>query len=178
MLRRINRDGVTMVHVTHDYEEAAALATRVGVMEAGTIVQTGAPGDVFRRPASPFVARFVGIRNVWPGRLVCEEGRSVVRCGALSFAILGEGPPGEGHLLVDGEDVVLSEARPESSARNVFEGTVVDVFPARFGVEVTVDVGLELAALLTRESVEAMGIRPGARVWASVKASAARFLGG
>lgn len=178
VLREINRDGVTMVHVTHDFEEAAALATRVGVMEGGTIVQTGPPEEVFRRPASPFVARFVGIRNVWPGRLVRDGGRSVVRCGGLSFEVLGAGPPGQGHLVVGGEDIVLSGASPESSARNVFEGTVMEVFPARPGVEVTVDIGLELAALLTRESVERMGIRPGARVWASVKASAVRFLGG
>ncbi|MCK4349485.1 MAG: ATP-binding cassette domain-containing protein, partial [Candidatus Krumholzibacteria bacterium] len=70
LLRRLNRSGITMVHVTHDYEEAIALATRIGVMERGTIVQTGPPDEIFRRPASEFVASFIGIRNFFPGVLI------------------------------------------------------------------------------------------------------------
>ncbi|MBN1884747.1 MAG: ABC transporter ATP-binding protein [Candidatus Krumholzibacteriota bacterium] len=176
LLRQINRDGVTVVHVTHDYEEAIALATRVGVMERGKIVQAGEPREVFRRPASSFVARFAGIGNFLPGILAREGGRARIFCDGISLDLVDDGPAGEGHVVIRGEDVTLSVGRPDSGARNVLAGVVVDTVPVRFGVEVTVDVGVELSALLAHDRVEALGLRPGVRVWASVRAGDVRFL--
>ncbi len=74
LLRKLNRGGMTMLHVTHDYEEAAALATKIGIMENGTVVQVDTPQRILSHPGSEFVARFVGIRNVYRGRLVRETG--------------------------------------------------------------------------------------------------------
>jgi putative spermidine/putrescine transport system ATP-binding protein len=66
-LKRLQRElGITFIHVTHSQEEALALADLVVVMEGGTIRQTGAPRDVFERPATAFVARFIGGHNVLP----------------------------------------------------------------------------------------------------------------
>ncbi len=56
--------GLTFVVVTHDQEEAMSMASRIAVMNAGRIVQTGAPHDLYERPASRFVADFIGIANV------------------------------------------------------------------------------------------------------------------
>jgi putative spermidine/putrescine transport system ATP-binding protein len=65
-LQRLQRDlGVTMVYVTHDQVEALALAHRVVVMKAGKIAQQGAPADIYERPASAFVAQFVGFENLF-----------------------------------------------------------------------------------------------------------------
>jgi iron(III) transport system ATP-binding protein len=61
--------GVTTIMVTHDQEEALAVADRIVVMNHGVIEQVGAPVDVYREPASPFVADFVGKVNVIPGRV-------------------------------------------------------------------------------------------------------------
>jgi len=58
------RLGITAVHVTHDREEAMVMADRIVIMEAGRIAQQGAPEEVFNRPASPFVAAFMGAENV------------------------------------------------------------------------------------------------------------------
>jgi ABC-type Fe3+/spermidine/putrescine transport system ATPase subunit len=69
-LRIILKDvGVTTVYVTHDQEEAFAVADRVIIMERGCIVQQGTPQAVYRRPASPWVARFLGMSNLLPGRV-------------------------------------------------------------------------------------------------------------
>lgn len=58
------RLGITAVHVTHDREEAMVMADRIVIMDAGTIAQQGSPEEVFNRPASPFVAAFMGAENV------------------------------------------------------------------------------------------------------------------
>jgi putative spermidine/putrescine transport system ATP-binding protein len=72
-LKRLQRDlGMTFVHVTHSQEEAMALADLMVVMQAGQIEQAASPRDIFERPASAFVARFIGGHNVLPadGQLV------------------------------------------------------------------------------------------------------------
>ncbi|HNR31370.1 MAG TPA: ABC transporter ATP-binding protein [Candidatus Hydrogenedentes bacterium] len=181
LLRAIHRGGRTILHVTHDYEEALSLATQVGVIEDGTIRQTGPPGEVFRHPRSEFVARFVGIRNIIEGRLETpaedRAGEALFVSNGLSFHTLTDAPPGPGLLLVRSEDVTLSLTRPESSARNCFPGTIREIVPARLGVEVYVDAGVEIAALVTPGSVERIGLREGLAVWVSFKAGAARFIG-
>jgi putative spermidine/putrescine transport system ATP-binding protein len=67
-LRRLQRElGITFIHVTHAQDEAMALADLVVVMDQGRICQMGAPDEVFDRPVSQFVARFIGGHNVLPG---------------------------------------------------------------------------------------------------------------
>ncbi|MGA9347844.1 MAG: ABC transporter ATP-binding protein [Anaerolineae bacterium] len=62
--------GVTAIYVTHDQQEAFAVADRVVIMDRGHKVQEGKPEEVYRRPASEFVARFLGLENLLPGRVV------------------------------------------------------------------------------------------------------------
>ena len=180
LLRRLNRNGMTMIHVTHDYEEAISLATRIGVMEHGTISQVGSPGEIFQRPASEFIARFIGIRNFFPGRLVRNDGsdEALFEFSGHNLVLMSEAPEGQGYVIIRSEDVTISTNQSPSSARNVFEGTVTDVFPARLGIEVIVDIGVEIAALVTGGSVGRLGLNYGSRVYVNVKASAVRFIEG
>ncbi len=69
--------GVTFVHVTHSQEEAMALADLVVVMNDGRIEQAATPRAIFERPATPFVARFMGSHNVMSGRIVSKDNGSV-----------------------------------------------------------------------------------------------------
>jgi iron(III) transport system ATP-binding protein len=66
--------GFTAVYVTHDQVEAAAMADRIAVMDVGTIAQLGAPGEVYHRPSSRYVADFVGSANELTGRVVAQDG--------------------------------------------------------------------------------------------------------
>lgn len=56
--------GITAIHVTHDREEAMVMADRIAIMDAGELVQFGSPEDVYNRPASPFIAAFMGADNI------------------------------------------------------------------------------------------------------------------
>jgi ABC-type Fe3+/spermidine/putrescine transport system ATPase subunit len=67
-LRRVHAElRTTTVHVSHNFEETLAVADRIGIIQDGRVRQVGTPEDVFRRPASEFVARFVRSENIWRG---------------------------------------------------------------------------------------------------------------
>ena len=179
LLRALNRRGHTMLHVTHDYEEAVSLASRVAIMERGRIAHVGTPAEVFRHPKSEFIANFIGIRNFFRGHLkrpVRDGNLAQFIVSGLTFAVLTDEDAGAGYLLLGSEDLTVSTTPSKTSARNTFAGTVVDVAPARLGVEVTINIGVEVTALVTAESVENLALMCGGEVWVSFKASAARFM--
>src|SRR6202521_3825590 len=89
-LKRIQKEvGITFVYVTHDQEEALTMSDRIAVMARGGIEQVGPPVEVYERPASEFVAGFIGISNL----LVRGGVRFVVRPEKLILLFPGEGPP-------------------------------------------------------------------------------------
>ena len=68
-LKRIQRDvGITFVYVTHDQEEALTMSDRIAVMSNGVIEQVDTPETVYERPSTTFVAGFIGVSNLMPGR--------------------------------------------------------------------------------------------------------------
>ena len=126
--------GATAIYITHDQTEAFALADTIGVLDHGELLQLAAPEDVYRRPATPFVARFTGVAGELVGtvvRLFGETGE--VRVGDLLVRVRCLGP------LVEG-DVVRVVVRPAAtsivesggtatggSGCGVLAGTVTDV---------------------------------------------------
>src|SRR3954463_8550093 len=87
-LKRIQRDvGITFIVVTHDQEEAMAMADRIAVMKDGRIDQLGAPSQVYDRPATPFVADFIGDMNQLEGTLQRDGDRLVCDVDGLRFGI-------------------------------------------------------------------------------------------
>jgi iron(III) transport system ATP-binding protein len=112
------RLGVTTVMVTHDQEEALTMADRIVVMNQGVIEQVGRPMDIYRHPATAFVADFIGTMNFLPA---IAEGPGRVRLGQVVLACeVGEVAPGaEVTIAVRPEDIVVQEVQPE--AENAFE---------------------------------------------------------
>lgn len=178
LLRSLHRKGHTVIHVTHENKEAMALASRVAIMENGTITQVGTPDEVFHHPKSAFVARFVGIRNSLKGQLEASGNGSLSQfvTGGLRFQVLSEAPSGTGFLVFRSEDLVVSRSPDDSSAQNCFQGTIVDIAPARLGAELTIDIGVKVAALVTSDSMSRLGVECGKDVWVSLKATAAQYI--
>src|SRR3954451_504525 len=83
-LKRIQRDvGITFVYVTHDQEEALTMSDRIAVMSNGVVEQVDTPESVYERPSTTFVAGFIGVSNLMPGRVTSlVGGRGVVRLDA------------------------------------------------------------------------------------------------
>ena len=88
-IKRIQKElGITTIIVTHDHEEAVSLADRVIVMNAGHILQIGKPQEVFDRPASPFIADFMGFSTFLHGTAAGTEGEMrLIRCGAHTLQV-------------------------------------------------------------------------------------------
>jgi sulfate transport system ATP-binding protein len=156
---------VTSVFVTHDQEEAFEVADRVVIMNHGRIEQTGSPGEIFDRPANPFVMDFLGNVNVLHGSV--QNGRA--RLGELEVAYPAY-PHGESRAataFVRSHELEIVRKR---NGRPSLEACVTHVNPARpvvkvrvyaeaFGVVLTVDVGWERYAELR--------LAVGDRVWVS-----------
>ena len=177
LLRKINRSGQTMIHVTHDYEEAISLATRIAVMEDGGISQVGSPQEVFQHPKSEFVAKFIGIKNVFKGYLK-NSGDELAEfmTNGKRFLLLSDKKSGKGTMILRSEDVTISNTNLQTSARNIFKGTIIDIEMDRLKSEVTVDIGVKISALITRDSLEKLGINFGKEVWVNFKATAPRYI--
>lgn len=180
LLRKLHRGGRTILHVTHDYGEAVSLATRIGVIEEGRISRVDEPSAIFRHPRSEFIARFIGIRNFIRGKLQRDKNSAVEEAtflaNGIQISILAdEEEEGNGFLMIRSEDILISNTPALTSARNVFRGIITDIAPAHPGVEVFVNIGVELAARITRTSLEKLGLKCGGEVWVSFKASAGKF---
>lgn len=178
LLRSLHRKGHTVIHVTHENKEAMALASRVGIMENGTVTQVGTPDEVFHHPRSAFVARFVGIRNSLEGTLEasCNGTPAQFVSEGLSFHVASEASSGAGFLAFRSEDVLVSAIPDSSTAQNCFRGTVIDMAPARLGAELTIDIGVKVVALVTTDSISQMGVECGKDVWVSLEAEAAQYI--
>ncbi len=114
-IRRIQLEvGTTTLFVTHDQEEALGIADRVGVMRAGNLEQIGTPDEVYTRPATSFVADFVGLSNRLPGR-VGGDG-TVTVLGQQVPLVDPATAPGHVTVLVRPESVLVAPS-PDGTAR-------------------------------------------------------------
>src|ERR1700676_639873 len=124
--------GVTFVVVTHDQEEAMTLASRIGVMNHGEIVQAGTPSEIYEFPGSKFVADFVGSVNMFEGKLIEDEPEHVRiasdELGATIYVSHGisAAPEAVVWAAVRPEKIFMSTAPPEGTD-NVVRGAVQDI---------------------------------------------------
>jgi ABC-type sugar transport system ATPase subunit len=180
LLRKLHQQGQTIVHVTHDYEEALSLADSVGIIEHGVLVQQGTVKELFTHPKSEFVANFVGIKNFIRGTVtesVNEDDLKMVESNRVRFFVNTIAPiHSEGSLVVDANSIIISPQQLNSSAINSFQGVIQEMIPTRNGVEVCINIGVELYANITTISLEKFQFTTGSTVWISFKASEVRFV--
>ena len=124
--------GVTFIVVTHDQEEAMTLASRIGVMNHGEIVQAGTPSEIYEFPSSRFVADFVGSVNMFEGKLIEDEPDYVriasPELGGTIYVGHGISAPPEAVVwaAVRPEKIVMSTSAPRD-ADNSAHGTIQDI---------------------------------------------------
>ena len=142
LLRRLNRQGLTIIHVTHDFREAVSLASRVGVIHSGRIIQEGTPDEVFRQPVNRFVARYAGIRNFFKVKFMKEGGAwKAVSHNNLEFSLAGDSYPSEGLMILRSDDITVRIDSIDSNSVNTFRGIIKEILPSEYGVEITVEAG-------------------------------------
>ncbi len=174
----IRESRTTVVMSTHDMSQGQRLAKRIGVMIDGHLLQVGQPAAIFTNPESQKVAEFVGMDNIWPGLVEdVKEGVLYVRINGHTTQVIGAFQPGEAvNVLIRPEEITLTTSQTTSSARNVFKGKVVSLGYQGPLVRVRLDCGFPVLSLITRRSMEEMGLVAGAELYAGFKATAARVI--
>ena len=151
-IRRLHqRLGVTTIMVTHDQEEALTMADRIVVMNQGVIEQIGTPLEVYRHPASAFVADFVGTTNFLAAQVV---GDGLVRFGGLNLHCEFESGPQPGQqitLAIRPEDLVVRNV--SAGAANTAEVKVTHIEFLGSFCRVSLGLGEQPAALLADFSI-------------------------
>lgn len=165
--------GLPTVVVTHDPVDALVFGHRIVVLEKGRITQSGDRDDLLRHPRGDLVAEMAGL-NLYRANLAPGEGLKEARVGDAVFHVLAAHLAGDAYLAFSPAEVALFDERPAGSAQNVFAGKVTEVVPLPDRLRVLLDVGVSLSADVTREAAAALGLEPGRRVWAAVKAAAIR----
>jgi putative spermidine/putrescine transport system ATP-binding protein len=162
-IRRVQLEvGTTTLFVTHDQEEALAIADRVGVMNAGHLDQIAAPAELYAQPATPFVAEFVGFNNKVPTEV---SGGAASVLGVRVPTIAGSVSQGAGTALVRPESVIVArDGEPNGSVASVnFLGPISRVY-------CVIDGGQQVMAQIA--SSLAIQLQPGDRVRIGVEPTA------
>jgi molybdate transport system ATP-binding protein len=196
--------GITTVMVTHQYLEALLFGYQILVLEQGRIIQQGSQRDLLQYPRSSYVAELVGM-NFFRGRVVrCEtsglctiqlQNNGIEKPGIELRAALEEHTQAnkvpdtgdEAYVLVDPRSITLYQTLPDSSARNVFHGEIIQLVrlgthfsnggehDGRVRVSLLVDDLMPpLTAEITEDSATRMGLSEGKWVYATFKATEAR----
>ena len=170
----IRQEDIPCILVTHSILDTLAVADRTAVIERGRITAIGTPEEIVHNPAYGFVT--CENPNIFRGEIwVKDNGVICVRVGSVDFRAV---TPlcGTVTVSVRPEELILSRNRFVSTAVNVFEGRIVKIEPTLKADEmfVHVDIGIPLAATVTRQSVERLRFVPGERVTVTCKATAVR----
>ena len=160
------RTGITALYVTHDQAEALAVSDRIAVMAHGRVEQLGAPAEIYRRPATRFVADFIGEANLLPVEIVDRGpagGRA--RLGSVSLAV-PDGPvtAGPATLVVRPEAIQIRSAAVTLPPADALAGQVRQAAYLGAAAEYTVDT--EVGVVAVTDALMPEGLLPvGSRVW-------------
>ena len=174
--------GVTSIYVTHDRDEAFAMADRLLFMNRGRIVQTGTPEEVFGAPHDEFVARSLGFKNIMPG-VVLSRGELVqIECAVgvvfSRYQRAAESDDGdEVMLLIEEKGIeVCRSPREREPARNTFPGTIAEKLFRGGEYELKVRVGLGVLFCPAPTNRSTSGLQPGQEVSLTIDPAAIKLL--
>jgi molybdate transport system ATP-binding protein len=174
LVREVARTfGGATILIAHEPLDSLTLAERVTLIEAGQVIQTGTPEEIRAAPRSAYAADLVGV-NLFTGTLEpLEDASALLHTAAGDLAVAPTAPVDRGTealASIKPIDISLHSTKPEGSARNVFPGEIAEVAVDGDRARVRISTRPPLIAEVTAGSVARMGLRPGAKVWASFKA--------
>ena len=163
VLKELNHSlNTTFLMVTHDFAEALFLSRRTAIIHQGRIEQTGPVMEVFRKPSTPFVADFVGMKNVFPAAFTDNR----ARVEDLELTMEESLPTDKGYVAIRPEDIVIQTKAPDGNSPNVFKGTVRQVMDKGPYHEIRAQAGrIFFKALLSKSDLIRMEIFPKKTVW-------------
>jgi spermidine/putrescine transport system ATP-binding protein len=165
--------GITFIFVTHDQEEALTMSDRVAVLNAGRVEQIGTVNEIYYKPATRFVASFIGESNIVEAEILRAEGE-LLFCrleGGLELAVRTLNPPAHSKVLLSLRPEKIRLTRENPGGRNSFPGTIeMEIFKGAVD-DLTISVlgGLQLGAVLANDGQAESDLHEGERVFARIQ---------
>ena len=176
-LKRIHQSGKTVIHVTHNQVEGFSLGSKMAILNSGKIVQTGKPKEIFAKPRSKFVARFLGYENVFKAQLIEQQGLlSLVSVDGVKLKVAGTIDAPECTIAVRPEDIVVDLAPITNDAMNILKGTIIEFVDQGPTVSITVDAVLPLKVIMTKSFFIETNLEAGQETWLAFKHTAVKTL--
>jgi spermidine/putrescine transport system ATP-binding protein len=130
--------GITFIYVTHDQHEAFTMSDRIGVMREGKLIQVAPPREIYEKPATIDVAKFVGAANLLPGRVVST---GVVEISGVKFAAPQSAPLGDGMVMIRPERIHVGTGSQQAIIERVtFAGSSLRIALNVGGVKLVAEI--------------------------------------
>ncbi len=175
----VRRHGTTVVHITHDLDDAWAFADKLAVFKGGRIQQFGSLKTVFNRPCSAFVADFVGASLLEGRVLACENGQSRIDLGGIRLDSLDPAPAGARVNVAIRHETVSLQNQPPAHANgyNVLEAVLNHLVPEGPSSLADLSVnGTRLLALVSDGPVQGLSTCRGERLYALIRKKDVRIV--
>jgi molybdopterin-binding protein len=181
LIKKIVKDyKTTVIHVTHNFNDIWNLADRVGVMKDGKIHQLAEATDIFSKPENNFVADFVGVQNIFEGKVVEIDSEKVIvklnndtlitSSDIDSIRKIAEKNLAKVLIAIRPENIIFSNEKFESSAKNQLQGIVTGVIESGPTVLINVSInGIIFKGLLTKSSTEILNVKKQKEIYMSFK---------
>lgn len=174
LIKVLKEKRITVVMSTHDKYEAFRLSDSIIVLEKGKIIQQGSKEEIIQYPANSFVASFVGIENILEGIVIEKKTGSFIAKVKNQF-IEGMGNYDIGTkvlLCIRPENIFISKVfqGSDTSARNMFEGKIMEILDYGHFYRVTIDCGFNLISYITKTSLLNLSLKLNDTVFAGFKA--------
>jgi tungstate transport system ATP-binding protein len=165
---------ISVIMATHNLSQGQYLASKIGVLMNGDLLQAGSPEEIFNSPRNREVAKFVGVENILEGKVKEKDGElAVIEIDGVQIQAVSEYAAGESlYILIRPEDVVLTPTLEVTSARNIFKGIITRAVPVGPMLHIKADCNFPLLAVVTKRSAQELELAAGKEVYASFKATA------
>lgn len=170
----LNKSGLSIIHVTHDFVVASKLSHRIALISEGEIVQIGKPIDFYNSPKHPFVAKFAGHKNIFRVNLKYNINTQLTEAVEFESGItfyISENCSGEAFIFIPEESLILSNENSRSSAQNCLAGEIKELICIGNRTEVNIDVGIIIKAVVSNESIKTLNFSINSKIYVQFKAS-------
>jgi ABC-type Fe3+/spermidine/putrescine transport system ATPase subunit len=176
-LKQVHLSGKTVIHVTHNQIEGFSLGSKMAIMNAGKIVQTGKPKEIFSKPKNTFVAKFLGYENVFKAQLIEQQKQiSLVSAAGVKMTVSGKVAAQECTIAVRPEDIALDLAPIKNDGVNVLKGKIIEFVDQGPTVSITVDAVLTFKVIMTKSFFIEKNLEIGQEAWLAFKSNAVKIL--
>lgn len=160
LLRKLNRSGQTIIHVTHDFEEAYSLANKMGIMHKGQLIDSGTPEHIVSAPANHFSAWFCGYKNYY--RVLQQKENQVYLSDEVVLKLAEKSLHDTPAVLVKESMIKVADNKDGFCGKeNMLKGKLRDYSRSPQGIELTVDAGLEFHIIVSSEIIKKNNWQPG-----------------